>query len=846
MSFRCMLLLIICCLSSPILAATFVVDAEVDAIDINPGDGICSAGPALPGADCTLRAAVMEAEANGEADTILIGEGLRIELTISGDGGTEVGDLDVTTEIDILGFTGPPPINPLFLPQIDASGMSDRHFYVLNGDLLLRGLRLVRGSTTNSGGSVWAVNSTARIEHSLFASNQADARGGAVRTSGDAHVTIEDSHFFRNDGGTAGGGAIAGVSESTLVIRRSSFLDNRSIFNGSTFILLNNASLTIENSTLDGSQLRPPIAGLSVATGIDTFHQSTLTVLNTTLSNFSDTAIRLNDLDGNERVRIANSVLQSDGTACVATGDDLAVADVEIGFSMIEHESNCEDFYRFGVQEGVADLALLTDDEPPRLTVSRRPTGIESNLVEAGPEFDFVPGGPDFACTSSDQLGSPRPIDANLDEVPRCDLGAIEQAAPEPFIVNYFSEDRVDDVPGDGVCATADFGTGPVCTLRAAVMEANVLPGLQHILFEPSAEPVVLTLPDTGMGGTATGTAGGALDIVDTLAIDGNLESGRPVTELLGQMPGERLFVVNANNLNVYLRNLRMTGGQAVGVGGGAVFMIDNADVTIERSELFGNTAAFGGALASINGELTIRNSDFWDNAASDSGHAMYGTGVADIEIANSSVRNHQGLNAMAEPIAAVRIQPEGELIITNSTFSENQLAIRAIEPSRFRMFQNTLFNQLSGGLDIRLDASSDLIMSNNIIVGPNSLQDDCSITGSELAFEFDMIGVLDGDSSCAPLAFLAGLTADPKLLPLTRPEGAISFHYPLRAEAEDLSPAIDVGPWGYCHLLFEDQIGALRPVDFPEVPDLDGPCDLGSVEAQVFDLLFNDSFELP
>ena len=848
MPFRYLLLLLIACLSSPLYAATFIVNTEVDAVDVNPGDGICSAEPSLPGADCTLRAAVMEAEANSEADTILISEGLQIELSLSGDGGTEVGDLDVTTEIEILGFTGPPPLNPALLPQIDASGLSDRHFYVLEGDLLLRGLRLVGGSTIEGGGAVWAAaDSTVQIEHSLFANNQADIRGGAVRAN-NAQVTIEDSHFFRNDGGSAGGGAIAAENDSNFFIRRSSFLDNRSGDTNTTMTVISNASLRIEDSTLDGSLLRPPIAGISAASGIVSFVQSTLIVRNTTISNYSDSAIVLNNLDGNERVRIANSVLQSDGTACVATGDDLAAANVEIGFSIIEHETDCAGFYQSGVQQGVADLELLTEDGPPRLTVSRRPTGIESNLVDAGVEPDVVPGGPDFACTSSDQLGSLRPIDADLDEIARCDLGAIEQAGPQAFIVNYFSEDHIDEQPGDGACATVDFGIGQVCTLRAAVMEANAVPGLQQIRFEPSEEAAALTLPSVGVAGTANGTAGGALDIVDPVAIDGNLENGRPVTEILGQMPGERLFLVNSPDSTVSFRNLRMTGGDAVGGAGGAIVLFEDDHVLIARSELFENSADAGGALSAAGGTLTIRDSHFENNESMNRGLAIFGglpvSGIGpEIEIANSSFSNHRGLNMFNTPIAAVDAEINSNLLITNSTFSENELAIRAVFPVTFTMLHSTLFDQLSGGLNVNLNANNALTMINNIIAGPNSTDADCEITGSDMTPAFQMLNVLDGDGSCAAFADGTGITDDPNVLSLIRPGGAISFHHPLRAEAENPSPAIDVGDQLSCQP-GNDQTGAPRPVDIAEVVDLDGPCDLGSVEMQVFDLLFNDSFE--
>ena len=73
-------------LSSSAGSATFIVDSEVDAVDANPGDGICAS--AVDG--CTLRAAVMETNALAGADGIAIPAGfyamggLEVEVRISG------------------------------------------------------------------------------------------------------------------------------------------------------------------------------------------------------------------------------------------------------------------------------------------------------------------------------------------------------------------------------------------------------------------------------------------------------------------------------------------------------------------------------------------------------------------------------------------------------------------------------------------------------------------------------------------------------------------------------------------------------------------------------------------
>jgi CSLREA domain-containing protein len=44
------------------MAATFTANSTADLVDANPGDGVCGANPA---GDCTLRAAIMEANALG-------------------------------------------------------------------------------------------------------------------------------------------------------------------------------------------------------------------------------------------------------------------------------------------------------------------------------------------------------------------------------------------------------------------------------------------------------------------------------------------------------------------------------------------------------------------------------------------------------------------------------------------------------------------------------------------------------------------------------------------------------------------------------------------------------------
>ena len=52
-------------------AAVFGVNTTADTADVNPGNGVC----ADAGGQCSLRAAVMEANANGVVDTITLPAG---------------------------------------------------------------------------------------------------------------------------------------------------------------------------------------------------------------------------------------------------------------------------------------------------------------------------------------------------------------------------------------------------------------------------------------------------------------------------------------------------------------------------------------------------------------------------------------------------------------------------------------------------------------------------------------------------------------------------------------------------------------------------------------------------
>src|SRR5690349_6796300 len=81
-------------------AASFSVDSTNDAPDARPGDGVCASAAG----ECTLRAAVMEANALGGPHTVSVPPGLyRLTRAGAGEDASATGDLDLLTALAIEG-----------------------------------------------------------------------------------------------------------------------------------------------------------------------------------------------------------------------------------------------------------------------------------------------------------------------------------------------------------------------------------------------------------------------------------------------------------------------------------------------------------------------------------------------------------------------------------------------------------------------------------------------------------------------------------------------------------------------------------------------------------------------
>lgn len=190
-------------LAAPLAAADFVVTKYNDS---------ALSTTCLPG-DCSLRAAVIAANSDAAADRILLSAG-RYTITAFGlDDDAGGGDLDILTEIEIVGVGAP-------ISRIDGSGMGvnnlDSIFFVHDqgkltirdatvelgaeggihvlGELLLERCDVSNNSFQGNDDGVHAINATVTIRDSAVINN-----GNGVTVNG-GDLLIENVTFHSNNG----------------------------------------------------------------------------------------------------------------------------------------------------------------------------------------------------------------------------------------------------------------------------------------------------------------------------------------------------------------------------------------------------------------------------------------------------------------------------------------------------------------------------------------------------------------------------------------------------------------------------------------------------------------------
>ncbi|MBK8285610.1 MAG: hypothetical protein IPK97_12485 [Ahniella sp.] len=331
---RTILLIATLLLSGPLSAAILVVNTfNSDAGDTNIMLAGCDSNPGLPGDQCTLRAAIMQANATATLDQIVLPVSTEIVLNNAGLG--DLGDLDITEDVVIGVLAIPNDVTTL--PRIRAT-FADRIFDVSNNaQVTFQGMIIEDGDAgAGNGGAIRAaIGSIVDIDRVRFVDNRAQS-GGAIHNAG--LMSIEGSDFTLNrcvEGGSAvmNTGVLTFSTSSIRNIR-----DDPSLGQADAIRTADNSTLNVLNSTIDGS--RPLIGGTDTG-GITAITPASLRVRNSTLTDFSDYALFVSVSPGDDVV-IANNILDdSDLFDCqISLFGGATVDQARVGWNQIS-SSNC-------------------------------------------------------------------------------------------------------------------------------------------------------------------------------------------------------------------------------------------------------------------------------------------------------------------------------------------------------------------------------------------------------------------------------------------------------------------------------------------------------------------------
>ncbi|MBI2346731.1 MAG: thrombospondin type 3 repeat-containing protein, partial [Deltaproteobacteria bacterium] len=259
--------------------------------------------------------------------------------------------------------------------------------------------------------------------------------------------------------------------------------------------------------------------------------------------------------------------------------------------------------------DGVGDLCDAT------------PFGTDSDGDGYGDLIDNCPFlyNPDQLDSDGDGKGDP------CDPLP---FNAVHCPADTTFTVNA-TADEPDLAPGDGLCANASG----ICSLRAAIQEANALAGADHIC-----------LPEGVYGLTQAGTnedaaATGDLDLTDAIALTG---LGRDWTEITAGGI-DRVIHITAGAL-VHIDAMALTGGSVEGVGGG-IRVDAGAELVLTNSAVNQNSADLDGGGIANAGTIAIHGSEIGGNSGSvvgqGNGSGIFNAGGGILTLVDSTVQGN-------------------------------------------------------------------------------------------------------------------------------------------------------------------------------------------------------------
>ena len=639
--------------------STIIVDSTAD--DTIAGNGLC-----------TLREAINNANSNSDTtsgDCVSGSSGvdtINFDYSLSGDTITLGSTITIDGDLNIDGGS-------LGSHIVISGGGTVRLFTINTGIVVsLIHLDLINGYSSEPSGAGAIYNGSGAdltIDNctvSGHTASHATGPGGAITNIGD--LEIIESTFENNQANS--GGAI--YSSGTMNIGRSTFSGNTAV-DGSA--IYDAGELYIYNTTFYGNEVTGVspsgaynAAGTSATFNNCTFSDNTATTgLAAGLVKIAGTGTSLN---------LKNTILANSSASydCYVTGG--LSSDVN---NLIESHNGC------GTPISTEDPLLdeLWDNGGP------------TDTVALGPGSPAIDAGDPSICSDSgdvnnlDQRGITRPIDADLDGTPTCDIGAYEtqvrfvatsgsdsgnycenSGSPCATVTHALSWSKRGDVISIGTGTYAEgsqLNLSKYVDLVGAGMNQTFLDGggTHRVMFTNTIVRLKDLTVQNGFSSTTAGagiynggtltlesvqvdnntvshesSGGGGIYSSDQLYINDSIISNNAVTGT-GQ-PGGGLLISGGGSSAV-ITNSTISGNTATGSSGGlhnqGTGTLDLTNVTIS-----GNTAFAGGGMINTNSSTaTLLNCTITDNHLLPSGYAGGIANYSTINIKNTIVAGNDG-----------------------------------------------------------------------------------------------------------------------------------------------------------------------------------------------------------